>query len=93
MVRVGGLHYSIDPSKRRGKRIRHMELKGKPISATKKYVLAGWAGVEANQKGPPVWDVVGDYMRHKKVIHNQHINTPRLINVHDNKGIGRKRRG
>jgi sulfur-oxidizing protein SoxB len=87
MVRVGGLRYSIDPTRPRNKRIEAMELKGKPIDAKKKYVLAAWAGMDENQKGPLIWDVVGNYLRDKKVIAEQRVNLPKLLNVKNNKGV------
>src|SRR4029450_4978200 len=45
MVRVGGMRYAIDPSASMGKRITRMELNGKPVDASRKYKVAGWAPV------------------------------------------------
>ncbi|MDE2049010.1 MAG: thiosulfohydrolase SoxB, partial [Betaproteobacteria bacterium] len=41
MVRVGGLHYRIDPQAAAGQRISDMRLNGKPLDATRKYKVAG----------------------------------------------------
>jgi len=52
MVRVGGLKFSIDPTKTIGHRITDMEVNGKPLKASKKYRVAGWASIEPNREGP-----------------------------------------
>jgi sulfur-oxidizing protein SoxB len=43
MVRVGGIEYTIDPTKKIGRRIGNMTLNGKPVNADKTYMVAGWA--------------------------------------------------
>jgi len=68
MVRVGGLKYTIEPEAQMGKRISNMELDGKPLQASKEYVVAGWASVAEPIDGTPVWDAVADYLREKKVV-------------------------
>ncbi|MCW9032770.1 MAG: thiosulfohydrolase SoxB [Rhodospirillales bacterium] len=70
MVRVGGMGYHIDVNKPIGSRISNMtHLKnGKPIDANKEYVVSGWASVNEGTEGPPVYDVVTDYIKKKKVI-------------------------
>jgi S-sulfosulfanyl-L-cysteine sulfohydrolase len=64
MVRVGGMGYTIDISKPMGSRISEMtHLKsGKPIEAAKTYSVAGWASVNENTQGPPIWDVVAAHV-------------------------------
>ena len=70
MVRVGGLGYSIDVSKSMNDRISNMtELKtGKPIDPKRNYAVAGWASVNENTEGPPIWDVVGKYLSRVKSV-------------------------
>ena len=70
MVRVGGMGYSIDPSKPIGQRISDMtSLKtGKPIDPKKNYVVSGWASVNEGTEGPPVYDLVSKYIEKKKSI-------------------------
>ncbi|MDB5510218.1 MAG: soxB [Hyphomicrobiales bacterium] len=70
MVRVGGMGYSMDVSKPVNQRISGMtELKtGKPIEAARKYVVAGWASVNQNTEGPPIWDVVEKYLARVKTV-------------------------
>ena len=64
MVRIGGMGYSIDISKPMGSRISGLtHLKsGKPIEAAKTYTVAGWASVNENTQGPPIWDVVAAHV-------------------------------
>jgi sulfur-oxidizing protein SoxB len=64
MVRVGGMGYAIDVSKPAGSRISDLtHLKsGKPIEAGKIYSVAGWASVNQNTQGPPIWDVVAAHV-------------------------------
>ena len=69
-----------------GGRIQNMRLKGKPIEADKKYKVAGWASVQENVKGEPVWDVVATHLRAKKVIKGVKVNEPTLIGMKGNPG-------
>lgn len=64
MVRVGGLGYGIDPTKEIGSRISDMTVleTGKPIESGRDYVVAGWASVNPDTEGPPIWDVVEAYL-------------------------------
>jgi sulfur-oxidizing protein SoxB len=70
MVRVGGMSYSIDPSKPIGQRISDMTSlrTGKPIDPKKNYVVSGWASVNEGTEGPPVYDLVSKYIEKKKSI-------------------------
>lgn len=65
MVRVGGLSYTIDINAKMGSRISDLRLRrtGAPLAADKEYVVTGWASVNQGTEGPPVWDVVTDYIR------------------------------
>ncbi len=78
MVRVGGMGYSIDVSKPIGERISNMTLlkTGQPIDPARNYVVSGWASVNPEVEGPPIYDVVSDYLRKQKV-----------VNVPENKSI------
>jgi sulfur-oxidizing protein SoxB len=64
MVRMGGMGYAIDISKPMGSRISGMtHLKsGKPIEASKTYTVSGWASINENTQGPPIWDVVAAHV-------------------------------
>jgi len=62
MVRVGGLSYGCTPPEAMGKRISDLKLdNGRAIEPNKRYAVAGWAAVNA-QQGKPVWDVVAKYL-------------------------------
>jgi sulfur-oxidizing protein SoxB len=88
MVRVGGLNYTCDPSAAMGSRIRDMTLdNGEKIEPGKEYKVAGWATVGSASPGAPVWDVVADYLRAKKTITIDKVNSPVLKNVEGNPGI------
>ncbi len=87
MVRVGGLQYTCEPNAKMGSRITDMRLGGKPLDATKKYKVAGWAPVAEGAKGEPVWDVVARYLRDKKTVTPRTLNQPRLIGMKGNPGV------
>ncbi|MFT5508545.1 MAG: sulfur-oxidizing protein SoxB [Hyphomicrobiaceae bacterium] len=65
MVRVGGMGYRINVGAAMGNRISDMTIlkSGTPVDATKSYVVAGWASVNQDTKGPPIWDVVMSYLK------------------------------
>ncbi|MES9961171.1 MAG: thiosulfohydrolase SoxB [Sedimenticola sp.] len=88
MVRVGGLDYVCDPNAGFGKRINNMTLDdGTVIEADKNYTVAGWATVGSKSPGRPIWEVVGDYLRDKKTVKIEKLNTPKLVGVKGNPGI------
>jgi sulfur-oxidizing protein SoxB len=70
MVRVGGMSYAINPTNAMGERISDMKLiaTGEPIDPAKTYTVAGWASVNEGTEGPPIWDVVSDYISEKKTV-------------------------
>ena len=87
MVRVGGLKYAIDPTQTIGKRITDMELDGEAIQPNKSYSVAGWASVQEQEGGVPIWDVVTEYLRDKKTLGHIELNEPTLKNVSGNPGL------
>jgi S-sulfosulfanyl-L-cysteine sulfohydrolase len=62
MVRMGGMTYTIDLTRKGGQRIVDMRLGGKPMEAGKRYKATGWASM-MEVDGPPVFDVVANYLR------------------------------
>ena len=70
MVRVGGLGYRIDIDKPQGQRITEMTLlkTGEKIDPKKTYIVAGWASVNEGTEGPPIWEIVENYIRRIGVI-------------------------
>jgi sulfur-oxidizing protein SoxB len=87
MVRVGGLTFSCNPTAKMGSRISEMRLGGKPLGADKKYRVTGWASVQENVQGEPIWEVVATYLRSKKVIGPRRVNLPKLEGVSGNPGV------
>jgi len=90
MVRVGGLSYTCVPNETMGKRIRDMQLNGKPIEAGKTYKVAGWAPVaeEARSAGnKQVWDVVETWLKAKGRVTPRNLNTPRIVGMERNPGL------
>ena len=94
MVRVGGIEYTINPTRKIGQRIGNMVLNGKPVNADKTYLVAGWAPVGEGAQGEPVWDVVASYLRDKKVIKGLKLNQPKIVGVgKSNPGIAHYKGG
>ncbi|MDH5471319.1 MAG: thiosulfohydrolase SoxB [Gammaproteobacteria bacterium] len=88
MVRLGGMDYVLDPNKTFGKRISDMTLdNGKKIDANKTYKVAGWATVNSQSPGRPIWDITADYIRSNSQVKIKKLNTPKLVNVKGNPGL------
>ncbi len=88
MVRVGGLSYNCNPGKAMGERISQLRLSdGSLLDADKTYKVAGWATVGSKSPGPPIWEVVADYLRDRKVVRVDKLDTPSLSNVAGNPGL------
>ena len=70
MVRCGGLGFTIDIGEPMGKRISNLKLlrSGEPLEASKNYAVGGWASVNQDTEGPPIWDVVSKYISDKKLV-------------------------
>lgn len=80
MVRCGGISYTIDVCEGMGRRISNLtHLKtGKPIEATKDYLVGGWASINQDTEGPAIWDVVENYISDKKTVD---ISSPSYVRV------------
>jgi sulfur-oxidizing protein SoxB len=92
MVRIGGLDYTIDPSRKLGERISNIIMDdGKPLDLDARYTVAGWASVNRTPEGPLMWDVVRNYILDNrdedKILRLPKINYPVLVGVADNPGI------
>jgi sulfur-oxidizing protein SoxB len=68
MVRVGGMAYTINVDAPIGSRIGNMTLlrTAMPLEPSRKYVVAGWGSVNEHVQGPPIWDVVADYLKSQR---------------------------
>ncbi len=88
MVRIGGLRYTIDPTKKIGQRLSNLELNGRPLDANKTYRVAGWASVNPQpDELPEVWDVVAEYLRSRKTITEVNANVPVVKGMEGNPGL------
>jgi sulfur-oxidizing protein SoxB len=88
MARVGGLSYAIDPTQRIGRRLSEVSIRGKPLDPHKRYRVAGWASVQPpRESGRPVWEIVAEYLRAKKVVRIERPNVPRIKGVAGNPGV------
>lgn len=88
MVRVGGMDYVCDPRSKAGSRISDMTLDdGTTIDPDRNYKVAGWATVGSQSPGPPIWDVVAEYLRDSGVAQIRKFNTPVLRGVTGNPGL------
>ena len=87
MVRVGGMTYAVEPGARIGSRISDLRVKGRPMGATKRYKLCGWAPVGEGITGEPIWEVVTRHLRAHKTVRPREVNKPRLVGVRDNPGL------
>ncbi|WP_067333538.1 thiosulfohydrolase SoxB [Stappia indica] len=70
MVRVGGMAYSIDPTKEIGSRISDMTIiaDGSAVEAGKSYLVTGWASVNEGTEGPAIWDVVEAHLKDRGTV-------------------------
>jgi S-sulfosulfanyl-L-cysteine sulfohydrolase len=64
MVRVGGMTFAIDVTQPMGRRISRLRLRrtDAQLDPGRDYVVAGWGSVNEDVQGPPVWEVVADYV-------------------------------
>ena len=81
MVRMGGLGYTLNPTKTMGKRIGDMVLlrTGAPIEAKRDYAIAGWASINQGTEGPPIWQIVENYLKNHRTIRPQVRQTVKLV--------------
>ena len=78
--------YTIKVSGETGKRISNIKVGGEPLERSKTYVVSSWGGNLQNagsnlrkEKIRPVYDVVRDYIRRKKVVDVSNASNVRLL--------------
>ncbi|MGL4241307.1 MAG: thiosulfohydrolase SoxB [Beijerinckiaceae bacterium] len=83
MVRVGGIGFTIDPTKTINNRISGLTLlkTGQPIEAAREYVVAGWASINEGTQGPPIWDVVSQHLTAKKVVTPRPLDAVKVVGI------------
>jgi sulfur-oxidizing protein SoxB len=81
MVRAGGVAYTVDIGQPIGSRISDLRMlrTGRPLELNAEYVVAGWASVNEGTEGPPIWDVVSNYIRDKRVVAPKETERVRII--------------
>ena len=81
MVRVGGIGYKIDVTKQIGSRISELTYlkNGSKLDPDRDYVVAGWASVREGTQGPPIYDVVSNYISRKQTISVEPNNHVKLV--------------
>ena len=88
MMRVGGIDYVLDPNEVIGRRISEIQIRGRELDKNREYLVAGWASVNPQPDNlEDIWTVVARYLRAKKSLRIERINTPKLKNVRTNPGI------
>jgi len=88
MVRVGGMDFTCTPGNAIGSRISDMRLhNGKALEADKTYKMAGWASVNLDQGGTPVWETVAKHLRAHAEIKPARPGQVKLVGVDGNPGI------
>jgi sulfur-oxidizing protein SoxB len=87
MVRVGGMSYTLHAGAKIGSRASEMRIQGKPVQATKRYKVAGWAPVAQGITGEPIWEIVIRHLRALKTVPALEVNRPRLVGVKDNPAL------
>ena len=89
MVRVAGIEYSLDPTAPVGDRIRDLRTRdGAELDPKRGYKVTGWGVVGSVAPGPPVWDIVREWLLSKKEVNLPVLNKPNLLNIQDNPGLG-----
>lgn len=89
MVRVAGVEYSLDPMAPIGERLRDLRTRdGAVLDLRRRYKVTGWGVVGSVAPGPPVWDIVKNWLLSRKEVNLATLNQPRLLNVENNPGIG-----
>jgi sulfur-oxidizing protein SoxB len=83
MVRVGGIGFTIDPTKSIGSRISNLTVlkTGRPVEAAREYVVAGWASINEGTQGPPIWDVVTQHLTAKKVVTPRPLDAVKVVGI------------
>ena len=54
---------------------------GKPLEASREYVVAGWASINEGTEGPPIWEVVAKHVTARKTIDLKPGGTVKVVGV------------
>tara|TARA_B100001778_G_C18497765_1_gene588199 strand:- start:577 stop:1077 length:501 start_codon:yes stop_codon:yes gene_type:complete len=88
MVRTTGLSYKIIPKNSINSRIKDIRTNdGKLLRNNKKYIVSGWASVNSEESGQPIWDVTRDYLSSIKYYDLSEVKQPEVLEEGDNFGL------
>ena len=88
MVRTTGLSYEITPRNSINNRIKNVRTNnGKLLISNKNYVVSGWASVNSEETGRPIWDVTKEYLSNIKYYDLNQVRQPKILKENDNFGI------
>ena len=88
MVRTSGLTYEITPKNKINKRISNIQTSdGKLLIPNKNYVVSGWASVNSEESGKPIWEIASNYLSSIKNYDLSDIRQPKVRFENDNFGI------
>jgi S-sulfosulfanyl-L-cysteine sulfohydrolase len=81
MVRTGGMGFTVNPFAATGARISNMTFlkTGQPIDPARDYVVAGWASINQDTQGPPIWDVVSQFLTAAKTVTPRPLDAVKLV--------------
>ncbi len=57
----------------------HLLRTGDAIDADRDYIVAGWASVNEDTQGPPIWDVVAAHLKGRQVVSAQSARSVRFV--------------
>ena len=88
MVRTTGINYQITPKNTINNRITNITLNnGKLLNNNKKYMVSGWASVNSEESGDPIWEVTKQYLGSIKNYDLNEVKQPTLALENDNEGV------
>ncbi len=88
MVRTGGMDFTCTPGNPVGDRISDMRLfDGARVEADKTYKVAGWASINLEQGGTPIWEVVARHLRGVGTLRPERASQVTLKGVDGNPGL------
>jgi sulfur-oxidizing protein SoxB len=88
MVRTTGLSYEISPKNNINQRITNIRTNdGKLLNNNKKYMVSGWASVNSEEVGEPIWDITRQYLSDIKYYDLTEVKQPKILQEGDNFGI------
>ena len=87
MVRSSGISYEITPQNDMNNRITNIMINGKALIKNRDYVVSGWASVNSEEEGLPIWDITKTYLSSIKNYDINDLQQPKIRFENDNFGI------